>query len=313
MIPTPPFEFPPEQQALRGRARQLAWFSIALLASAAVFLALTLGQSQAMKTAWISDLLSIIPPVALLVAMRFEMRPPSRRFPYGYTRAVSIAFLVTASALTLFGVILFTDAVVKLVRGERPPIGMLVLFGHELWAAWSMIAALTYSMGCGMLVGHLKLPVARKLHDKELEAEAQMNRDEWLSEGVAIIGLLLVGYGFWWGDAVSAAIVAIQIVRDGFHNVRQVVGDLMDEAPSVMSTHDLEDLPDKVQAAAERLDWVARASVRLREHGRAIVGEVFVVPRDSTDLVARLEDAAARLREVDWRLHALSVTPVSRL
>ena len=40
-------------------------------------LALTLGQSQAMKAAWIEDLLGFLPPTAFLIAARFRKRPPS--------------------------------------------------------------------------------------------------------------------------------------------------------------------------------------------------------------------------------------------
>jgi cation diffusion facilitator family transporter len=307
------FHFPDGHAALRDRSKRVARVSIWLLSSAAAFLALTLGQSQAMKTSWVSDVLSIVPPIGLLVAAKYELRQPTRRFPYGYTRAISIAFLLTASVLTLIGVMLLVDALMKLVEAQRPPIGTLVVAGHQLWAGWMMMLALAYSMGCGMLVGRLKKPLAAELHDKELDAESQMNGDEWLSEGVAIVGLLLVAFGWWWADSAAAAIVAVQIVRDGWYNVRQVIGDLMDEAPTIMGRHDLEDLPDRVRAAAERLDWVAAARVRLREHGRLIVGEIFVVPRDADDLVNRVERAVEQLEQIDWRLHMLTIMPVSKL
>src|SRR5207237_5537028 len=102
------------------------------------------------------------------------------------------------------------------------------------------------------------------------------NRNEWMSEGAGIAGLLLVAFGFWWGDAVAAALISLQIVHEGWHHLRQVIGDLMDEAPSQLGKHDLEDLPARVRAAAEAIDWVQEAAVRLREHGHVITGEVFV-------------------------------------
>src|SRR5256885_2842567 len=102
MTASPAVQLPEEQRQLLDRSRKLAWLSIGLLTSAAAVMALTLGQSQAMKTAWISDLLSLIPPIALLTAMRFEMRMPSVRFPFGYSRAISVSFLATSSVLTLF-------------------------------------------------------------------------------------------------------------------------------------------------------------------------------------------------------------------
>jgi len=313
MNPFPVYGFPPDKWQQRERARKLSWLSIGLLSSAAVLMAFTVGQSQSMKTAWISDVLSIVPPVALLAAMRFELRAPTERFPYGYTRAISISFLITAGVLTLFGVTLLTDAAMKLVRGERPPIGTVVLFGRQIWSGWLMIAALAYSLSCGLVIGRLKQPVAYALLDRALSADAKMNADEWMSEGVAILGLLLVGYGWWWGDAVSAAIISVNIIRDGWDSVQRVLADLMDEAPNVLEEQRLEDLPQRVCAAAKAYDWVRDAAVRLREHGRLITGEVFVVPGDEANLVERIERASRELATIDWRLHALTVMPVTSL
>jgi divalent metal cation (Fe/Co/Zn/Cd) transporter len=309
------FVYPPEQAALRAKALRLAWVSVGLMIVATTGLALTLGQSQAMKTAWISDMLSILPPASLLVASRFELRPPSVRFPYGYHRAIAVVFLITAASLTVFGLSLLLDSATKLLHQERPPIGAFALFGRQfdVWAGWPMMAALGFSASIGMLIGLLKRPIAEKLHDKELEAESQMNRDEWMSEGAAIVGLLLVAYGHWWADAAAAAFISLGVVRDGWHNVRQVIADLMDESPSVLGEHELEPLPARMREAAERLPWVERAMVRLREHGRLLTGEVFVVPRDDADLVGRLARACDELEALDWRLHDLTVVPVARL
>lgn len=312
------FHFPDEQWEARGKAKKLAWLSIVLLTSGAIVLFLTVGQSQAMKTAWVSDILTAVPPIALLCAMHFELRPPSTRFPYGYFRSISIAFLVTASVLLIVGADLFIDSVMKLLEGQRPAIGTTVLFGHHFWAGWMMIAALTYSMSIGILLGVLKKPVAKTLHDKELEAESKMNRAEWMSEGAAIIGLLFVAFGFWWGDSLAAALISLDIIYDGWDNLRQVIGDLMDESPTVMGKKELEPLPGTLQLAAESLPWVERAAVRLREQGHVLTGEVFVVPSDgerrrAADLVADVERAGDELSQVDWRLHNVIVVPVADL
>jgi cation diffusion facilitator family transporter len=311
------YTFPPEQLEERERARKLAWLSIALLSIAGVFIFLTLGQSQSMKTAWVSDILTAIPPISLIVAMRYELREPTRRFPYGYFRAIAMAFLVTASVLTLTGAYLLFDSLMKLFKQERPPIGTVEMFGRQFWAGWLMIAALAFSMSVGILLGQLKKRPAKKLHDKELEAESKMNRAEWMSEGAAIVGILLVGLGLWWGDAVAAAFISVEIVIEGWQNVREVIGDLMDEAPSTLGTRELEDLPQKVRARAEELPWVEEAAVRLREQGRVVSGEVFVVPKSDSmsaeDLVLKIDEAGDALADVDWRLHGLTIMPVAQL
>jgi cation diffusion facilitator family transporter len=307
------FEYPSDKQELRKKTKQLSWLSIVLLSIAGTFVFLTVGQSQAMKTAWISDFLTAVPPAALLLAMRYELRQPTKRFPFGYTRSIAVAFLVTAGTLSLIGIWLLYDSLMKLVMQQRPPIGTKEIFGHQLWLGWLMIAALGFSLCCGLLIGLLKKPIAKKLNDKALNAESTMNRDEWLSEGAAILGILLVGFGHWWGDAAAAAFISIEMVHDGWINMRLVIADLMDESPSRLGSRDLEDIAAKLQSRIEAAGLAARVGARLREHGRAVTGELFVVLGDGADptvQIARIVDAA---RDVDWRLHDLVVMPVPRL
>ena len=311
-----PFEFPEEQEQLRQRARRLAFITLGVLGLAATSLALTLGQSQAMKTAWVSDLLALVTPMAILLAMRLEKRRPSARFPFGYHRALSVAFLATAAALWVVGGWLLYDSLIKLITRHRPPIGTFALFGSQfdIWAGWVMVGALTFSIIAAATIGHFKRPIAEKLHNKALLADADMNKADYMSEGAAVVGILLVGFGFWWGDAVAAALISTTIIYDGWHNMRQVVGDLMDESPTTIGGQELEELPLRIKQAAERFDWVDSAAVRLRESGHVLNGEVFVVPNGhDSHLVARMEKAADELRRLDWRLYSLVIVPVSRI
>jgi cation diffusion facilitator family transporter len=310
-----PFEFPPEQQKLRDRARRMAWITLAVLGVAALSLALTLGSSQAMKTAWISDLLALLTPMTILAAMRVEERPPSKRFPFGYYRALSVAFLATAAALSVVGLWLLYDSLTKLIGRHRPSIGTFALFGgeFEFWAGWAMIGALIFSIVCAATIGQLKKPIGEKLHNKALLADADMNKADYMSEGAAVIGLLLVAFGHWWGDSVAAALISSTIIYDGWHNMRQVLGDLMDESPTELGAKRLEGLPTRIKTAAEELHWVETAAVRLRESGHVLNGEVFVVPKTEKDLVARAERASKDLKKLDWRLYNLVVVPVSEI
>jgi cation diffusion facilitator family transporter len=266
-----------------------------------------------MKTAWVSDILTAIPPMALLISMHYELRDYSERFPFGYTRAISVAFLVTSAVLSIVGLYLLYDALSKLISQQRPAIGLMVVGGHQFWAGWGMIAALSYSLLCGLLIGVLKKPVATKLNDKALYAESTMNRDEWLSEGAAILGIILVAFGHWWGDAAAAAFISIEIIHDGWMNMRLVVGDLMDEAPTRLGSHALEDVMEKVLTSVRSIDRVGDAAVRLREHGRALTGQVFIVPRDGTDVLSLVSDVVECACSVDWRIHDVAVMPVSRI
>jgi cation diffusion facilitator family transporter len=305
------FELPPQKRPAFRRAKKLEWVTIAYLLTAITGIYLTLGNSQAMKTAWIEDMLSLIPAVVFLIAARIRNRPPNRTFPYGYHRAVSIAYLAAALALFLLGAILLGDALLKLVSAEHPSIGTVELFGHQVWLGWLMEVALLYSAVPAIVLGRMKLPLARTLHDKVLFADAKMNKADWLTAVAAMTGVLGIGLGWWWADAAAAAVISTDILHDGFVNLRTVVTDLMDKRPTTVDDSAVDPLTARVEREMQELGWVRQARARLREHGHVYFGEVLVVPRTGTDdLVARIEDAHDRLQALDWRLHDVIVAPM---
>jgi cation diffusion facilitator family transporter len=308
------FELPPDKRALHRRAVKLEWVTILFFACAVTALGLALGQSQAMKAAWIEDMLGFVPPIAFLVAARYRNRPPDERFPYGYHRSVTIAFLSGSVALLGLGGFVVYDSVAQLVRRERPPIGMIELFGHRFWLGWLMIVVLALTMVPAIILGRIKIRIARELHDKVLYADAEMNRADWLTAGSAALGILGIGFGLWWADAIAAAVIGADIVRDGVKTTRGAVANLMDNRPRVVDGSKPHPLPDEVLAAVRDLDWVADAYLRIREEGHVFAGELLVVPAsDVTDLVPRLEGLGEWVRSMDWRIHDLVVAPVTTI
>jgi cation diffusion facilitator family transporter len=316
--PVREFELPERLRDCQRRAERLEWLTLAYMLSAIVLLFLTLGQSQAMKAAWIEDLLSLLPPAAFLIASRLRNRDPSAKFPWGLHRSVSIGYLFAALALLVMGSFVFLDSAIKLVRAEHPPIGVISLFGHQVWLGWVMIAALLYSGLPAVFLGRAKLKIADDLHDKVLYADAQMNKADWMTVTAAIVGIIGIGFGLWWADAVAAIFISIDIVHDGWRNVRAAVHDLMDARPRRHDAREYHPIAEEMQRVVNGCDWVEEGAVRLREEGHVFTGEVLVVPRDDTqsrdgDLVERLEKLAARLLELDWKLYDIVVVPVKEV
>jgi divalent metal cation (Fe/Co/Zn/Cd) transporter len=306
-------EMPGTLERQHRRAVRLEWITVAYQASVALLIYLTAGSSQAMKTVWVEDLLGLIPPGAFLLAARFRRRRPSRRFPYGYHRAVSIAFLCAALALLTLGAFLLIDSLMKLAAAEHPTVGTVELFGRRIWLGWLMGPALLWGIVPPIFLGRAKLPVARALHDKVLYADAAMNRANWTTGAAALVGVAGIAVGWWWTDAVAAAFISVGILRDGLGNLRAVVEDLMDRAPVSVDHARMDPLPARLEAELRSLPWVADARVRLREEGHVYFGEAEVVPADRQDLVSKLAEASDRLNRLDWRLHDLVIAPVDRI
>lgn len=307
-------ELPPEQQRANRKAVRLEWVSVGYWLTAIVLLYFTLGQSQAMKAAWVEDILALFPAVAFLVASRFRHRPPNGRFPWGYHRAITVAYTVATVALFALGAYIAIDSVDKLLRGTHPPIGMVEVLDAQVWLGWLMLGALAYSGIPPVIIVRMKRPLAEALHDKVLFADAKMNRADWLTACAAAAGVIGVGLGLWWADSVAALVIAADILHDGQRYLRASVSDLMDKWPRTYDEAKPHPAAERVKQEVAAVPWIAEAAVRMREHGHTITGDVWVVPAGSeAGLTERLEALSDRLPDLDWRVHDVVVAPVTSL
>ncbi|NDV02077.1 cation diffusion facilitator family transporter [Pseudoroseicyclus tamaricis] len=288
-----------------AHAVRLEWWTLGWQISIVALMALVLGSSQAMKTAWIEDLLGLVPAIVFLLAVHFEHKAPSQKFPFGYTRVNSLAFLGAATVLGFMGLYLIYDSGSKLLAAEHPTLGPVHLFGQNIWIGWLMIAALLYSIVPPVILGRKKQPVARALADKVLHTDALMQKADWMTGAAGIVGILGVGFGFWWADSAAALLIAFDILHDGYRATRVAMAELIDGAPRKLGgpaiSDDAKALRDHL---AERFPG---ADVRLRETGRYIWAEVHGIP--SPPDLAPKESYWAGDPEKSWRLAGLSFSP----
>jgi len=306
-------ELPPDLEPVHRKAIRLEWISIAYLLSAIVAIYFTLGSSQAMKGAWLEDMLSLAPPIAFLVAARIRYKRPDAAYAYGYHRAVEVAFLIAALALLSMGAFLVVDSALKLLSGEHPPIGMVELFDWQVWLGWLMIAALVWSAIPAMMLGRIKTRLAAQLHDKVLYADAKMNRADWMTATAAIVGVVGIGFGLWWTDAVAAIVIGLDILHDGLKYTRAAAKDVLDGRPQRHDEEGVHPLVGELRETVEALDWVEQAAVRTRELGHVFSVEVLAVPRDEHDLLDRVENAVERISALDWKVQDVVVAVVRTL
>lgn len=295
------------------RARRLEAWTIAYLVSAIGFMAAVFSSSQAMKTVWFEDMLSLAPPVLFLLGTRFSARPPDRWYPYGLLRLVSVAYLGASVALLCMGGYLLADAALNLIEAEHPTVGGISIFGHVIWLGWLMLLPLLWSTLPSVFLARARLPLADRLHDKILLADAEMARADWMTGAAAMAGLFGLAFGFWWADSAAAALISLDILRDGVRNIRAASNDLMNRRPQRLPELEPDPLPDRLAEMLRGLDWVEDAAVRLREEGHLLSGEAFVVPRHTDRLPERIEQAAKAACDSDWRLCELVISPVRRL
>ncbi|MBF0687993.1 MAG: cation transporter [Cellulomonas sp.] len=306
-------ELPPEARDAARKAKRLAWLTIAFLVTAVTLVYLVMGSSQAMKAAWAEDLLSFIPPIAFLVAMRITGRVPTERHPYGYHRSVGIGHLVAATALLTMGAFLVFDSVSGLLAGEHPPVGLIVVLGHQIWSGWLMVAVLAYTCVPAVLLGRAKMPLAEQLHDRVLHADADMNKADWMTGVGGIVGVLGIGVGLWWADSAAAVFISASILHDGVKNLRSAVAALMDARATTVDGSEPHPLGGAIDETLRGLEWVGSAASRVRDQGHVFHVEAFVVARDGTPTQQQLQEAWDAVTDLDWKVEDLVVVPVEEL
>ena len=301
-----------EQLSALRSAKRLEWVSLLVTALCVAVIMAVMGNSQAMKAAWIEDMLGFLPALTFLIAARMAVRQPDPRHPYGYHRSVSVGHLAAALALLVMGAFLIFDSTMTLVSREHPTIGTMRVLGQTVWQGWLMIGGLVLTAIPMLILGRLKLRLAEPLHDKILYADAKMMKADWLTAGGAVLGLGLIGMGLWWADAAVAALIGIDILHDGITNVRNAVTGLTDATASTYDNQSVHPLVGEVTRVASLEPAVHEANVRMRDLGHVFHTEVFVVP--AYDIGA--EELAAirqRLVNLDWKLEDLVVIPVPEL
>ncbi len=302
----PPRALPLEQSEALQRAERLCRWTLLWMSLVSITMYLAMGGSQAMKTALVEDVLSLVPSIAFLVASRFRRKGVDEEYITGRERAFDINFLISSVALTGVGLALVYDGVHTLVIAARPVVGSVVIAGHVLWQGWLMMAVLALSAVPPVILGHKKLVLARKLSLKPLHTDADVSKADWMTAAAGIVGVAGIGMGWWWADAVAALVIAGSILRDGAGNLRAAVRDLHDARPQTLDRSDPDPLPARLAEAIAEVPWVEGCAVRLHEEGFRLSGVVLL---DNTTIDAdQVRQIQALARRLHWRLDAVVVS-----
>jgi len=240
---------------------------------------------QTRSVALLADALeSIVNVVAAGVAafaLAISGQPPDKRHPFGHSKAEYLSavleggLVITAAAVTL------REAWVHL-RAPQPPAALGLGLSLATIAAAANGAAAWYLRRLG-----------KRHRSPALVASAAHLWGDVLTTAGVLAGLLAAWVsGYWVIDPVIAMLVALNILRLGWHVVRDSLGGLMDEA---LPAADLERIESIVRC--EMAGALQAHQVRTRRAGpRRFVEFHLVVPGamrvdDAHAICDRLEDA----------------------
>ena len=225
-------------------------------------------------------------------SVRASDTPPDEQHPYGHGKIESVSGLAEALLIFAAAIYIIYEIVEKMLtlRAGHP---------HALDAG---MAVMGFSALVNFFISRYLFRIARETDSLALEADAEHLRADVLTSLGVFVGLALVRFtGILWLDPLTAAIVALLILRAAFRLAREALQPLLDSR-----------LPD-VEVATIRgiLENDARVlsyhKLRTRKSGSQRHADVHVQIEDSStlleahDLAEELED---RIRE---RLPAIYV------
>ncbi len=310
ILTTKTIEYPHHLALLYKKAIRYEWLSFFYMISASIFSFLLMSGSQTMKTVWLEDFLGILPPLSFLISSRVVKWRPNKNFAYGFHKVVGIAFLTSSLALFILGAYLLIDGLHVLIKQEHPNIPNIHLFNHTIWLGYLMIVALLWSSIPSTFLGHIKISLAHPLYDKILYTDSKMNKASWMSGFSSIVGIIGIGFGFWWADATVAIIISLSILKDGYLNLKQSILDLINEIPKNLDETKTDPLIAEVKQLIKEEQWIKSFKLRFRDEGHVFFGEIFVETKEKDIAVEKLMDLRKKIENYHWRLLDIVIVPM---
>lgn len=164
--------------------------------------------------------IDLVATIITWAVVRVSDKPADEEHHYGHGKLESVSALgVTALLYVLAGGIL-VEAYSRLREGTPPPtisavpfVVLVIDIAVNLWRARALHRA------------------ARETRSQALAADALHFASDVMGSCAVIVGLILAGLGFWWGDAAAAAAVAVMIAGLGLRMAGSTVQTLVDRAP----------------------------------------------------------------------------------
>ncbi len=203
----------------KSRVAAISIFASAGMAAAKFVVGIAIG-SLALISEALHSSVDVVATVITWMVVRFSDRPADDEHHYGHGKLESVSALGIIAMLYVLAGGILVESYSRLREGAPPPtlsaIPFVVLvldIAVNLWRARALHRA------------------ARETKSQALAADALHFASDVLGSLAVIAGLVLIGLGYAWGDAVAAATVAIVIALLGMRLARSTVETLVDRAP----------------------------------------------------------------------------------
>jgi len=239
----------------RAANRAIAVSALGLAATGGIELGLALfTHSVGLLSDALHNLADVSTSAVVFLGFRISKKPATARYPYGFNRAEDLAGLGVALVVWLSAAVAGLESYRKLIH-----------HGSTSHLAIGMIGAVIGIIG-NQAVAWYKARVGRRIHSATLLADAKHSWLDALSSVGALVGLIAVAAGYWWGDPVAGFAVTAFILHVGYEVTSEISHRLLDGIdPDILETATL---------ATQNVPGVHHAHVLGRWAGRSLTFDI---------------------------------------
>ena len=209
--------------AVKSRVAAISIFVSAGMAAAKFVVGIAIG-SLALISEALHSSVDVVATVITWLVVRVSDKPADEEHHYGHGKLESVSALGIIALLYVLAGGILVESYSRLREGAPPPalsaipfIVLLVDIAVNFWRARALHRA------------------AHDTKSQALAADALHFASDVLGSIAVIIGLVLSGFGYAWGDAAAAIGVAVMIAALGMRLARSTVETLVDRAPDGVS------------------------------------------------------------------------------
>jgi len=206
-------------RSLKSNVAAISIFASAGMAAAKFAVGIAIG-SLALISEALHSAVDVVATVITWLVVRVSDQPADAEHHYGHGKFESLSALFVIALLYVLAGGILVESWSRLREGAPPPTLSAVPF-----------VVLLLDIAVNFWRARVLHRTARETKSQALAADALHFASDVLGSTAVIIGLVLTGLGYAWGDAVAAIAVAVMISLLGLRLGRSTIETLLDRAP----------------------------------------------------------------------------------
>jgi cation diffusion facilitator family transporter len=205
--------------SIKSNVAAISIFASAGMAAAKFAVGIAIG-SLALISEALHSAVDVVATVITWLVVRVSDQPADAEHHYGHGKFESLSALFVIALLYVLAGGILVESWSRLREGAPPPTLSAVPF-----------VVLLLDIAVNFWRARVLHRTARETKSQALAADALHFASDVLGSTAVIIGLVLTGLGYAWGDAVAAIAVAVMISLLGLRLGRSTIETLLDRAP----------------------------------------------------------------------------------